>query len=163
MMIQLISRLKSSKSFIQRLIDTINILSLLGITIIVFIAVIIQLFAHELPCPLCLLQRAGLLSIGFGFLLNIHYEIKPSHYACSLLASAITACVSLRQITLHIATSTKCSGYGMTLFGYHMYTWVFFICMMLIVYVAIILSIPQQYHLKQDPEKVSESKSPILT
>ncbi len=36
-----------------------------------------QLVRHELPCPICLLQRAGLIIAGFGFYLTsaLVYEV----------------------------------------------------------------------------------------
>jgi disulfide bond formation protein DsbB len=145
---------------IDRWIKVLNIIDLIGVTIVVATAFIFQFFMNELPCPLCLLQRIGILAIGFGFLLNIHYEIRPVHYALSLLAAVLTAFVALRQITLHVSPSD--GGYGSALFGFHMYTWVFMLCVLAIIYLSILLSIPRQYHLHKDSERVSEVKSPII-
>jgi disulfide bond formation protein DsbB len=37
------------------------------------IALFYQFAFHELPCPLCLLQRVGLFFIAFGAIMNIRY------------------------------------------------------------------------------------------
>jgi disulfide bond formation protein DsbB len=134
-----------------------NIFDLIGITLVVAIAFIFQFVMNELPCPLCLLQRIGLLGIGFGFLLNIYFKPRPTHYALSLLAAVATSFVALRQITLHIAPGD--SGYGSALFGFHMYTWVFILCIIIIIYIAIILSIPIQYRFNKNTEQKSEAKN----
>ncbi|WP_206429738.1 disulfide bond formation protein B [Pseudomonas chlororaphis] len=42
--------------------DMLNILGLLGISASLIIAFYYQLFQHELPCPLCLLQRVGMIT-----------------------------------------------------------------------------------------------------
>ncbi len=149
--------MKKFRLSINDLIKFINAISLLGISAIVGIAFIYQFFYHELPCPLCLLQRIGLLGIGFGFLLNIHFEIRPSHYSYSLLAAVFTSFASLRQILLHIEPGDP--GFGSTVFGLHMYTWTFVLCILFIIYLTIMLSIPRQYHLKKDTSKISEAKN----
>jgi disulfide bond formation protein DsbB len=142
---------------VDRWVKYLNIFDLIGITSVVATAFFFQFFMNELPCPLCLLQRICLLAIGFGFLLNIHYEVRPIHYALSLLAAVFTAFVALRQITLHIAPGD--AGYGSALFGFHMYTWAFMLCVAAIVYISILLSVPRQYHLQRNKEKVSEVKN----
>lgn len=120
-----------------------NAIDLLGISFAILIGFIFQFAFNELPCPLCLLQRLGILAIGFGFLLNIHYETKPMHYALTLLAAIFTGFVSMRQIALHIIPGS--GSYGSAFLGLHLYTWVFIFSLACIIYTAIILSIPSQY------------------
>lgn len=142
---------------IHNLIRLLNILDLLGICFITLIAFIFQFLLNELPCPLCLLQRLSIIAIGFGFALNIHYQIRPAHYALSLLAAVFTGFVSLRQITLHILPND--AGYGNILFGWHLYTWVFVLSIVAIIYTAIMLSIPAQYSRGQLTVKITEMRS----
>lgn len=139
-------------------IKLMNALDLLGICLVLIIAFGFQFVLKELPCPLCLLQRLGLLAIGFGFLLNIHFHIRPSHYALSLLAAVLTAFVSFRQVLLHIMPGE--GGYGSSILGLHMYTWVLVLSVLTIIYIAIVMSHPKQYHLEQDAEKIHEAKNP---
>ena len=44
-----------------------NALDVIGIIIILIVAFGFQFYLKELPCPLCLLQRVGLIAMAFGF------------------------------------------------------------------------------------------------
>ncbi|AFJ42985.1 hypothetical protein OOM_0453 [Francisella orientalis str. Toba 04] len=46
------------------------------------------------------------------------YNVRPSHYALSLLAAVLTSFISLRQIALHVSDPV---GFGSTVFGLPMY------------------------------------------
>lgn len=106
-------------------------------------ALVLQFVLQEIPCPLCLLQRLGIMMMSVGFLLNIRFGIKASHYAMSLLAAVYTGYVALRQITLHIMPGDK--GYGDALFGLHLYTWVFLASVAMILYITVLLLIDDQF------------------
>lgn len=121
---------------------TLSAIELAGICLILLAAFGFQFLMGELPCPLCLLQRLGLLAVAFGFMLNMRYRPAPAHYGLSILAAVATSFTSMRQISLHI-TSTE--GYGSAVFGLHMYTWVFIICTVVVIYSAAVLSCGHQY------------------
>jgi disulfide bond formation protein DsbB len=99
---------------------TLNALSLYAVALVLAAAFAAQLLLHELPCPLCLLQRIQFAVLAIGPILNIRWGPRPSHYALSLLAAAAGAAFSTRQIMLHIMPGD--AGYGTALFGYHYYT-----------------------------------------
>jgi disulfide bond formation protein DsbB len=101
--------------------DVLNIMGLLGISASLVIAFYYQLVGHELPCPLCLLQRVGMITIGFGFLMNVRFGIRSAHYGVALLGSLLTGAIASRQMFLHIMPGD--AGYGLALFGLHFYTW----------------------------------------
>ncbi len=101
----------------------VSILELMSISFILLSAYYLQFFYHEIPCPLCLLQRIGFLFIAFGLILNISFGAKPLHYGLSMMGSLFTMLISTRQIFLHIAPGT--GSYGPPLFGLHLYTWGF--------------------------------------
>ncbi len=128
---------------VTQFIKKLNAIDALGLSCLLIIAFILQLALHELPCPLCLLQRVGILGIAFGFLLNVQFKIHPGHYTLSLLAALLTAVISVRQIFLHLLPGDP--GYGLPFLGLHLYTWVFLFCFAVIIYIAIILSIAPQY------------------
>lgn len=91
-----------------------------------------QFVGHEIPCPLCLLQRIAMLGIAIGALLNVRFGPSPAGYAVSLLSALFGACVSIRQILLHILPEDP--GYGAPVLGLHLYTWalvVFFVTLLL--------------------------------
>src|ERR1700754_1055340 len=100
---------------------TLNALSLYAVALVLAAAFAAQLLLHELPCPLCLLQRIQFTALAIGPILNVRYGPRPSHYALSLLAAAMGFAFSTRQVLLHILPGD--AGYGTALFGYHYYTW----------------------------------------
>jgi disulfide bond formation protein DsbB len=102
---------------------TINALGLYAVALVLAAAFAAQLFLHELPCPLCLLQRIAFALIAVGPILNLRFGPRPSHYALSLLVAAAGAAFAMRQVLLHIMPGDP--GYGSPLLGYHYYTWAF--------------------------------------
>lgn len=100
---------------------TLNALALYGIGLVLTAAFAAQFLLHELPCPLCLLQRVLFALLAVGPILNVRFGPRPSHYALSLLTAVAGAVVSTRQILLHILPGD--AGYGSALLGYHYYTW----------------------------------------
>jgi len=121
-----------------------NALAICGIILLLALAFAFQFWLKELPCPLCLLQRIGFVATCIGFLLNLHYGFRPSHYALSLVAALFTAFVALRQIALHIIPGDE--GYGSAIFGLHMYTWSFIISMLIVLFTTVILGFDIQYN-----------------
>ncbi|MDA9409870.1 MULTISPECIES: disulfide bond formation protein B [unclassified Bradyrhizobium] len=113
-----------------------NAAGLLGISLILTVAFSYQLGLGELPCPLCLLQRAGFIAIGMGFLFNLRLGERPSHYAMILMASLVTGFIAMRQVSLHLAPGDP--GYGSALWGLHFYTWALIAAVAVVCYVALV-------------------------
>ena len=146
------------KAKVVRWVKVLNALDVLGLTLVLVLAFVAQFVFHELPCPLCLLQRLGLLAIGFGFLLNVRYHVRPAHYALSLLAAVWTAMAALRQICLHAVPGS--GSYGSAIFGLHMYTWCFVLAVLAVIYIAIVMSWAAQYDLAAThQDQINELKS----
>ncbi len=82
-----------------------------------------QYFKQETPCPLCLLQRLGMIGVAIGAILNLRFGIQPLHYGFSLLSAFFGGSVSVRQILLHICPGSPVFGYPV--FGLSLYTWAF--------------------------------------
>ncbi len=120
-----------------------HLLEIIGVIAVLFLAFGAQLLFHELPCPLCLLQRIGFCCIAFGFLLNLRFGLHPSHYAIVILSALYTIFVALRQISLHVVPGT--GSYGSAIFGLHLYTWSFIISMIIIIVTTLMFSIDRQY------------------
>src|ERR1700736_4866203 len=99
---------------------TLNALGLYAVALVLAAALTAQLLLHELPCPLCLLQRIQFAVLAIGPILNVRWGPRPSHYALSLLAAVVGAAFSTRQILLHIMPGD--TGYGTALLGYHYYS-----------------------------------------
>jgi disulfide bond formation protein DsbB len=122
---------------------TLNALSLYAVALVLTAAFATQLALHELPCPLCLLQRILFATLAIGPILNIRFGPRPSHYATSLLAATAGAVVSSRQVLLHIMPGD--AGYGSALMGYHYYTWALIGFIAAIVLLASILLFDRQF------------------
>ena len=122
---------------------TLNVLSLYAVALVLAAAFSAQLLLHELPCPLCLLQRLQFAVLAIGPILNIRWGPRPSHYALSLLAAAAGAAFSTRQILLHIMPGD--AGYGSALLGYHYYSWALIGFAAAIVLLAAILLFDRQF------------------
>jgi disulfide bond formation protein DsbB len=119
------------------LIRLLNLLGLLGVSLVLLVAFYYQLFHNELPCPLCLLQRGCFVALGIGFALNLSVGPSRLHDAMILVSGVLGAGTALRQMLLHIGPGD--AGYGSPLFGIHFYTWAFVAFAASILYVALLL------------------------
>ncbi len=122
---------------------TLNTLSLYALSALLIGAFAMQFARDELPCPLCLLQRAFMCALAIGPILNLRFGPQPSHYALSMLAALAGAAVSMRQILLHILPGDP--GFGSAIFGYHYYTWAFIVFVAAIVLLALMLLLDCQF------------------
>ena len=120
-----------------------NALGLYAIAAVLAAAFAAQFMLHELPCPLCLLQRIQFAMLAIGPILNIRHGPRPSHYAMSLLAAIAGAAFATRQVLLHIMPGDP--GYGSALLGYHYYTWALIGFCIAIVAIAVILLFDRQF------------------
>ena len=122
---------------------TLNALGLYAVALMLAAAFAAQFVLHELPCPLCLLQRILFATLAIGPILNIRFGPRPSHYAMSLFAAVAGAVVSTRQVLLHIMPGD--AGYGSALLGFHYYTWALIGFIAAIVLLAAILLFDRQF------------------
>lgn len=129
-----------------------NVVEVLGVVFILLAIAVMQFVFHELPCPLCLLQRLGLFMAALGFLMNMRYGFHPSHYSMVLLGALFTCLVSLRQIALHIIPGT--GWFGSPIMGFHLYTWSFIVSVIIMAVTSILLGADRQL-LKTQPQSKS--------
>ena len=85
------------------------------------IALFYQFAFHELPCPLCLLQRVGLFFIAFGAIMNIRCGNEFRYNLIIIISSIYSLIVAMRQVLLHIVPGDP--GYGSKFLNLHFYTW----------------------------------------
>lgn len=102
----------------------INILALLALIGVLAGSLRLQFAVGEQPCPLCLIQRSGMIGLAVGPAMNLLWGMQARHYALSILAAMVGGAGSIRQILLHIADPAD-PGYGPAILGYHLYTWAF--------------------------------------
>lgn len=137
-----------------------NMLALAGICFALMTAFFFQLVLGEIPCPLCMLQRVGLMLVGLGFAMNIRFGPSAIHYAIVILSAITGAGVSLRQDLLHIAPGD--TGFGSAIFGYHMYTWGFIAFMATIIFSAVMLVVDRK-HLAGSNQVIRTALGSVLT
>jgi len=118
-----------------------NVLGLYAICATLLVAFYYQLVKSELPCPLCLLQRVGMLLIGFGFLFNVRFGVRNRHYGISLLGAVVAGAVGMRQVFLHITPGD--AGYGSPFLGLHFYTWTVVASLLVVVAVALMMMLKE--------------------
>lgn len=123
-----------------------NGIGLLALSLVLGAAFADQFLNQDLPCPLCLLQRAGFAAAGVGIALNVAIAPRPSHYAMAIVSAAAGAAVSLRQIALHIVPGT--GAYGDALLGMHYYTWAFVVFGLVVIGSALMLMFDGQFRSK---------------
>lgn len=99
----------------------------------------VQFFLHKQPCPLCMLQRLGMIGVASGALLNLKFGIRTAHYALCLLSALFGGSIALRQITMHICPGMPI--YGVPIFGLNLYTWSFIVFVCSILMVALLLAL----------------------
>lgn len=103
-----------------------NILAVCGVLLGAFS---VQFIEGELPCPLCMLQRMGMLlcAVGPAYIIrrarygDVEVRDFAMGYGMSIVAAVLGALISSRQILLHITPPDP--GYGDPVFGLHLYTW----------------------------------------
>ena len=120
-----------------------NALGLIAVDTVLILAFVDQLWFRDLPCPLCILQRAGFIAAGFGVALNLLFGPRPSHYGMTILGATAGGAIALRQILLHVVPGT--GSYGNAVFGMHLYTWAFIAFVLMIISSAILLFDDRQF------------------
>lgn len=106
-----------------------NVLALAAICSALGIAFVDQFTLIDVPCPLCLLQRAAFVGVGCGLAMNVRYGARPAHYAFILLCTATGILIASRQVLLHIAPGSNT--YGAAIFGLHLYVWALLLFMLI--------------------------------
>jgi len=102
-----------------------NAVGLLAISAILLAAFADQIFNHDLPCPLCILQRAGFVAAGMGLALNLRFGPRPSHYGIIIVPGT--------------------GFYGDALLELHFYTWAFIVAVLVVIGGAVMLLFDRQF------------------
>lgn len=133
----------NSDQRIQLIERACNAIELFGMILMFILTFAFQFIFKELPCPLCLLQRLGFFGVALGFLLNLRFGLRPSHYCVVIFSALFTSFVALRQIALHVVPGT--GAYGSPIFGYHLYTWSYIISMIIVIVTTLMFGVDRQY------------------
>lgn len=104
---------------------------ILAYTCVLALAFLLQFVEAELPCPLCMLQRYGMILSTLGALWIVRdaqrRTLTPQTYLQGLglgvLGAFVGAVFAARQVMLHILPGD--AGYGDAVLGLHLYSWAF--------------------------------------
>lgn len=86
-------------------------------------ALVIQLVAGELPCPLCLLERLCMFGIALGVVLNLRDGFSDRNTGLSLIFSVLLLIIAVRQTLLDIYPRPGHEYIGSAILGLHMPVW----------------------------------------
>jgi disulfide bond formation protein DsbB len=120
-----------------------NALGLVAVDTVLVLAFVDQLWFRDLPCPICILQRAGFIAAGVGIALNLIFGPRPSHYGLAILGAMVGGMMSANQVLHYIVPET--GSYGNAIFGLHLYTWALIGFALIVVGSAVMLLFDQQY------------------
>jgi disulfide bond formation protein DsbB len=100
-----------------------------------------QYLHHEIPCPLCLLQRVALFGVCFGIIQNVRSGYSDRNTGWSILFSLFLLFVSVRQTLINIYPRPGHAYVGSAVFGIHMPVWCVLIATALLVAFGLKLTI----------------------
>jgi disulfide bond formation protein DsbB len=126
-----------------------NALGVIAVSAVLGFAFYDQLVHGEMPCPLCILQRAGFAGVGVGLALNLRFGPRPSHYAMAILSALIGGGIAARQVLLHITPGT--GTYGAAFLGLHFYSWALVLFFIIVVGCAVLLLFDRQFEQPAGP------------
>lgn len=129
----------------QRLLALLNyvylLLMMLVIAGILTTAMTFQYVRGEVPCPLCLLERAALFGVCFGIMQNFRHGFSYRNTGISLIFAILLLIVAARQTLLDIYPRPGHEYVGSAVFGLHMPVWSIVIALMLLIAVAMKMAI----------------------
>lgn len=100
-------------------------------------AMVLQYAGGELPCPLCLLERLGMIGIGFGALLTFCRGEDLRHAGYSLVSALFLLVVATRQSLLDIYPRPGHAYIGSAVLGLHMPIWAILVALAVLIAYAL--------------------------
>jgi disulfide bond formation protein DsbB len=114
---------------------------MLTIAAILTVAMILQYYGGEIPCPLCLLQRVAMFGVCFGIILHFRHGYSAQNTGVSMLFALFLLIVSARQTLLDIYPRPGHSYIGSAIMGLHMPVWSVVIAVAILTAFAIKLAV----------------------
>ena len=136
-----------------------NALGLVAVDTVLVLAFADQLWFRDLPCPICILQRAGFIAAGFGIALNLIFGPRPSHYGVAILGAVVGGIMSADQVLHYVVPGS--GSYGNAIFGLHLYSWALIMFVAIVVCCGVMLLFDRQYE-ASGPPPLRQVTLPIL-
>jgi disulfide bond formation protein DsbB len=121
--------------------DLVLLAMMLAIAAILTVAMILQYYGGEIPCPLCLLQRVAMFGVCFGIILHFQHGYSAQNTGISMLFALFLLIVSARQTLLDIYPRPGHSYIGDAILGLHMPIWSVVIALAILTAFAIKLAV----------------------
>jgi len=86
-------------------------------------AMVFQYYDHEIPCPLCLLQRVAMFGVCFGIIKHFRHGYSARNDGVSMLFALLLLVISARQTLLDIYPRPGHAYIGSAVLGLHMPVW----------------------------------------
>jgi disulfide bond formation protein DsbB len=96
---------------------------MLTIAAILTMAMILQYYGGEIPCPLCLLQRVAMFGVCFGIIMHFRHGYSARNDGVGMLFALFLMIVSVRQTLLDIYPRPGHNYIGSAILGLHMSVW----------------------------------------
>ena len=129
----------------ERLLAFLNylylLLMMLVIAAILTTAMMFQYVRGEVPCPLCLLERAAMFGVCFGIMQNFRHGFSYRNTGISLVFALLLLIVATRQTLLDIYPRPGHEYVGSAIFGLHMPVWSIVIALALLIAYAVKMAI----------------------
>jgi disulfide bond formation protein DsbB len=137
-------------------LNEVFMLGMMAVIAAILTAAMVMQYGHgELPCPLCLLQRAAMFGVCFGLMQNFRHGFSDRNLGYSLLFSAFLLIVAVRQTLLDIYPRPGHEYVGSAVLGLHMPVWSVLIATALITAFAIKLCMIGTEDGAKPPERTS--------
>lgn len=120
-------------------------------------ALFMQFALGEIPCPLCLLQRAAMFGVSFGIVRDFREGFSSKNAGLSMIFALFLLVVSVRQTLLDIYSRPGHGYIGSAVLGLHMPVWSVLIAAALLAAYALKLAV-----LGADEKLVPLRKSPAI-
>jgi disulfide bond formation protein DsbB len=147
-----ITRLETLRFFLNEVF----MMGMMAVIAAILTAAMVMQYGHgELPCPLCLLQRAAMLGVCFGLMQNFRNGFSDRNLGYSLLFSVFLLIVAVRQTLLDIYPRPGHEYVGSTVLGLHMPVWSIVIATALIAAFAVKLCVIGTEDGAKPPERTS--------
>jgi disulfide bond formation protein DsbB len=135
-----------------------NALGLVAVDTVLVLAFADQLWFRDLPCPICILQRAGFIAAGFGIALNLIFGPRPSHYGLAIIGAVVGGIMSADQVLHYIVPGS--GSYGNAI-GLHLYSWALIMFVAIVLGCGVMLLFDRQYE-PSGPPPLRQVTLPIL-
>jgi disulfide bond formation protein DsbB len=143
---------------LRYLFNELYMLGMMAVIAAILTAAMVMQYAYgELPCPLCLLQRAAMLGVCFGLMQNFRNGFSDRNLGYSLLFSVFLLIVAVRQTLLDIYPRPGHEYVGSAVLGLHMPVWSILIAVTLITAFAVKLCVIGT----EDGSPPPDRKSPV--